>query len=272
MAWHDDESLYYASLDNDVALSQGDIVIAPTALFFPGEGEREAIAPRLGENRTVRIWIGGVDDRILSAPTLSAEVLWSLAMVLPHNCAMEKEWNECVAEFCRSGISQEEAEARANSEPGLDTTIMIAPFKPFDGLSDRRVRSIQSGNRLGEFPVVKTALIPAGYIDFNAATALHYTLVSVDQRVAALSDLARAHLQRALAMHFAYRHDSALDEIEKAVGRMIVRASLLEVPSKKSRRVKVALVLDNGTTLVLEGDAPSSEAGYVPERSPRRRS
>jgi hypothetical protein len=272
MAWHDDESLYYASLDNDIALSQGDIVIAPTALLFPGDGEREAIAPNLGENRAVRIWTGGADERITSAPTLSAEVLWSLAMVLPHNCAMEKEWNEHVAELCRSGISQEDAEDLANSESGLDTTIMIAPFKPFDGLSDRRMRSIQSGNRLGEFPIVKTALIPAGYIDLNAATAVHYTLVSIDQRVASISDLTRTHLQRTLAMHFAYRHDSALDDIEKAVGRMIVRTSLLEVPSKKSRRVKVALVLDDGKTLVLEGDAPSPEATYVPERPPRRRS
>jgi hypothetical protein len=270
MAWKDDPSLYYASSDKALGISQGDIVVAPTALFFPGIGEREAIAPNLGEARMIHVWTGSQDRRILSAPTLSVEVAWALAMVIPHGCAMEKEWNERVQELQRSGISEEEAEAEATADPSLDPTILIAPIKRYEGLSERRQRSILSGDRLGEFPVPGTNIIPAGYVDLNAVTALHFTLVPIDQRIAMLSDLARAYLQRALALHFAWRHNSALTEIEDAIGRTILDSSVTTIPSRKSPRVKVALLLDNGTKLVLEGDAPSVASKYIPERAPRR--
>ncbi|HEV3155871.1 MAG TPA: hypothetical protein VGZ00_00825 [Candidatus Baltobacteraceae bacterium] len=269
-SWNNDASLYYAASWSELALSQGDIVLAPTAFFFPGRGEREAVAPELGDSRTIHVWTGSEDGKVISAPTLSVEVTWSPAMVIPHTCAMEKEWNERVHELARTGIPQEEAEAQATADPYLDAVLLIAPIKRYEGLPDRRQRSILSGNRLGEFPVPGTNVIPAGYVDLNAITAVHHTLVPIDQRIAVLSEIARAYLQRALVLHFAWRHDSALADIESAIGRTIIDSSVIAVPSKKPSRVKVVLLLDDGTKLVLEGDAPSPVPGYVPERPPRR--
>ena len=196
-------------------------------------------------------------DRIVAAPTLSAEVGWALAMVIPHNCAMEKDWNERVAELVASGASQGEAEQQAGSDTGLDPLVTVAPILPYAGLSAKRERSIRSGLRLTAFPVVGNGQVPEGFVDLNAMTCVHYTLVLVEQRVAALSRVAEAFLQKKLAMHFAYRDDSDLDVIAKAVGRRIVGVNVVEAPSKKSARVKVAMTLEDGETLVLEGSAPA---------------
>jgi hypothetical protein len=177
-------------------------------------------------------------------------------MVIPHNCAMEKDWNERVAELVASGASQGEAEQQAGSDTGLDPLVTVAPILPYAGLSAKRERSIRSGLRLSAFPVVGNGQVPEGYVDLNAMTSVRYTLVLTEQRVAALSRVAQAFLQKKLAMHFAYR-DSDLDVIAKAVARRIVGVNVVEAPSKKSARVKVAMTLEDGETLVLDGSAPA---------------
>ena len=257
MAWFDDPDEYYGPGDENTAIAQGDIVITPTATLFLGEGEPDAVAPELGEHRTVRLWRGADHDHVVAAPTLSAEVGWALAMVIPHNCAMEKDWNERVAELVASGASQGEAEQQAGSDTTLDPLVTVAPILPYAGLSAKRERSIRSGLRLSAFPVVGNAQVPEGYVDLNAMTSAFYTLVLTEQRVAALSRVAEAFLQKKLAMHFAYLDDSDLDVIAKAVGRRIVGVNVVEAPSKKSARVKVAMTLEDGETLVLEGSAPA---------------
>ena len=140
MAWFDDPDEYYGPGDENTAIAQGDIVITPTATLFLGEGEPDAVAPELGEHRTVRLWRGADHDRVVAAPTLSAEVGWALAMVIPHNCAMEKDWNERVAELVASGASQGEAEQQAGSDTGLD---------PLHGYSDSsRCRTVGEARTL----------------------------------------------------------------------------------------------------------------------------
>ena len=192
-------------------------------------------------------------------------------MVIPHNCAMEKDWNERVAELVASGASQGEAEQQAGSDTTLDPLVTVAPILPYAGLSAKRERSIRSGLRLSAFPVVGNAQVPEGYVDLNAMTSVRYTLVLTEQRVAALSRVAQAFLQKKLAMHFAYR-DSDLDVIAKAVARRIVGVNVVEAPSKKSARVKVAMTLEDGETLVVEGSAPAPRPTRVPERTASRRS
>lgn len=269
MAWYDDPAIYYAPADEDVALAQGDIVIAPTATFFPGGGEPDAVAPELGGSRIVRVWRGADDDRVVVAPTISADIMWALAMVVPHNCAMEKEWNERVVELKDAGASQNDAERGANADPNLDVSVTIAPILRYEGLQPKRERSIRSGMRLSAFPIVGDGPIPDGYVDLNSMTTVHYTLVPTAQRVAALSELAQAFLQKKLAMHFAYRDDSDLNVVSRAFDRRIIDVNLVESPSKKSRRVKVAMVLEDGHTLMLEGDAPSTSGRRAPERPAR---
>lgn len=272
MAWSDDPQSYYGSLDDDVALAQGDIVIAATAILFPGEGDSDAIAPTLGDHRVVRLWRGTEDNRIFIAPTISADVGWALAMVVPHACAMEKEWNERVVELIGNGISAAQAQADASADPELDPFVTIAAIRSYTGVAQKRERSIRSGSRLSAFPVVGNGRIPEGYVDLTALTTVRYTLVPVAQRVATLSSLAKAFFQQKLAMHFAYRDNSDLDAIARAVGRRIADVNVIEAPSKKSPRVRVAMTLDDGQILTLEGNAPQTRDPTSPERPPRGRS
>jgi len=244
MGWLDDPGAYYAAVDEFAALAQRDIVIVPTATSFPGDGDTDAVAPDIGGNRVVRVWRGADDDRVVAAPAISADVSWALGMVVPHNCAMEKEF---------------------------DALVTVARTIPYERLPLKRERSVRSGLRLSAFPVVGSSRVPEGYVDLNVMTTVGYRLVPVEQRVAALSRIAQAFLQKKLAMHFAYRDDSDLDAIANAVGRRIVSVNVIETPSKKSARVKVAMTLEDGETLVLEGDAPAPKRARPPERQARGR-
>ena len=103
MAWYDDASLYYGAAAE--VLTQGDIVVAATGVF---EGDRGDVSPAsplyFGEERLVQVWLGSTGT-LPEAPSLGLRARWGLAMVLPHACALEKEFNERVATTARNSSS-----------------------------------------------------------------------------------------------------------------------------------------------------------------------
>jgi hypothetical protein len=55
-----------------------------------------------GEERTVQVWLGSTRT-LLEAPSRGLQARWGLAMVLPHACALEKEFDERVVVLMRPG-------------------------------------------------------------------------------------------------------------------------------------------------------------------------
>ncbi len=260
MAWFDDPNLYFRNpLDPARAISQGDIVIAPTAVITPGTADTDVAAPSdLDVVRHVTIWRSTDDVELPGAPSLSAKVRWGLAMVVPHNCALEKEWHERVAELVASGTIKNEAQDEASQDPDLDPYVGIAPILAYSSLSKERADRIATGNPLGSFPIPQSNVVPASYVDLSQTTTLRWELIAKQQRLAALSELAAAHLGHRLAMHYAYRAKSKIDELESAVGQRII--SITSTPT--ARRLIVGFVLEDGSTLTLEADRnPSAQAG-----------
>jgi len=184
-------------------------------------------------------------------------------MVLPHPCAMEKEWNERVAELVAAGKTVEGAQAEANTDVDLDKYVALATVRSYEGVSESRAALINRGDWLGAFPIVAHGAIPASYVDFSQISTVRWDLLT-HQRVSALSDLAAAHLRHRLATYFAYRAKSKLGAVEAAIGQRIVEVNA----TPTNRKLTVSLILENGTTLVLEGDR-RPEAPPGPERPAR---
>jgi len=265
VAWYNEPSCYYGPGSD--ALSQGDIVIAPTTVLRAGTGASGIVGPMdLGEERETGIWLAGAST-LPGAPDLSAKTRWGLAMVIPHPCAMEKEWNERVGELMSAGHSADDAAARATQDTDLDPFVTVAPLILYESIPSAKHSGIRANQRLGNFPVCPRDLIPDAFVDFNRLTTLHYTLIPRSQRVAALTDLAVAHLHHALVMHFAYRSASGLSEIEKAVGQTI---NSVTATARAKRKLIVNIVLSNGEALTLESqDITPRKPTQRFERPPR---
>jgi hypothetical protein len=184
---------------------------------------------------------------------------------------MEKEWNERIADLVSQSTSDDEAQDLASADSTLDEYITIAPIRLYDGLPDRRRRSTARGDRLGNFPVCPDAEIPASFADLNMMSTVHFTVIPTAVRVRALSALVVAHLQHNLSAHFAFRSLSKLEELERVVGHWITKVTA----TRTSKRLNVALLLDDGTSLNLSGDkdpvkpeGPARPARRLPSPKP----
>lgn len=266
MAWFDEPAKYYrADLDFSMPLSQGDIVIAPTATIAPGTADADVAAPlELDSSRSVTLWHSGSDE-LPASPSLRADVRWGLAMVVPHSCAMDKEWNDRIAELEATGVAEADAIAAATADPSLDRFVALAPIFAYGNMPQRKAASIAQGNRLGAFPVCADADLPPAYVDLNRISTVEHTTVPVAMRIKGLSDLSTAHLQHGLAMFFAYRAQSRLGDIEQAVGQRIERVTC----TPTATRLNVSLILENGSTINLTGDRRPGPAAPGPERAAR---
>ena len=266
MAWFDSENEYYQHPQGP--LRQGDLVLAPSAVLEPGEGELPALAPSLlGDEQTIQLW-KAARRTLPEAPTLRARVRWDLSMVLPHDCALEKEFNERVAELMREQLSEDEAIAQASADPTLDTLIALAPVRAYEEAAERRREGIRTGQRLGTFPVPasSTHALDPGWVDLSAPTTVARSFFSPELRVASLTVRAADYLRAALARHWSYRDLTRADEISRALGKTITDIKAAPMPKD---RLRVELLLDgDGGTLTLEG----SNKPAPPERSATRSS
>ena len=265
--WYDEPAKYYATQNDAIALSQGDIVVAPTVIVGQGEADSNIAAPtELGQERLATLW-RGKPKNLREAPSLFANVRWGLAMVMPHSCAMEKDWNERVHDLMSAGRTQEQAEEIANADATLDPFVVIAPILTYDVLASSRHAATKNGSRLGTFPVCRNDVLPDGFVDFARLTTVRQELTSLNYRVAQLAPLAVGYLKHSIATYFAARSISRFDELSTAVGRTIV--DVLPIDKPKGDKIRVSLALEDGSSLILEGDARLTYPGKVPERKPR---
>lgn len=268
MPWYDDSDLYYGT--SPEVLTQGDVVIAATGVF---EGDRGDVAPAsplyFGEERRAQVWLGSTGV-LPEAPSLALQARWGLAMVLPHACALEKEFNERVATLVTNGRDRREAEAAANDDPTLDRFVALAPLCAYDELADERHPGVRAGTWLGAFPVPESraAGIPWAWVDLRRISTTDVSLIDVDPlRLASLSPLAQAHLQAALAKHWAYRDLTRYDELQRAFGQRIEAI----VPMPIGKKIRVGFTLEDGTQLVLEASDKPPPPADAPARRARAR-
>jgi hypothetical protein len=205
MPWFDSEPEYYA--DPSGPLRQGDILVVPSVIIEPGDGEPPGAAPgEFGAERVVQLW-SALSNVLPEAPTIRGRVRWDLGMVLPHDCALEKEFNERVASLIADGSDEETAILEASADRGLDRHVAIAPIRSYEVLPPERVAGVRTGQRLGTFPVVasKRFLVEPGWADLNAPTTVDRSLFAARMRIASLSERAADYLRAALSKHWAYK-------------------------------------------------------------------
>jgi len=133
-------------------------------------------------------------------------------------------------------------------------------------LAPERHAGVQTGTRLGAFPVPvqSSSGIPAAWVDLRRISTTDVGLVDVEPlRLASLSSLAQAHLQAALAKHWAYRDLSRYDELQRAFGQRITAV----VPISTGKKMRVGFTLEDGAQLVFE----SSDKPLPPPNAPARR-
>lgn len=262
MAWYEEPRLYYRDITADEPLTQGDIIIAPTAVITTGTSASDITGPiDLDQSRNTTLWLAS-GDVLPAAPAYSAQTRWGLAMVIPHPCAMEKEWNERVEELLEVGRTEGEAIAEASCQEDLDTYVTVAPVLSYEVLAPTRHRAVRANRRLGNFPVCASDALPLSFVDFNQLATVHYSVISQATRLAGLSQLATAHLHHSLVMHFAYRGYAGLTAIEQAVGHVIAD---VQVSVRSKGKLVVNFILENGAALTVE-----SQDAQVPAASRER--
>lgn len=266
MPWYNDASLYYGP--SAEVLAQGDIVVAATGVFEGDHGDVSPASPlHFGEERLVQVWLGSTRT-LPEAPSLGLRAQWGLAMVLPHACALEKEFNEHVALLVATGHTQPEAEQLANDDVSLDRFIALAPLCTYGELALERHAGVQTGARLGTFPVPENVSggIPAAWVDLRRISTTDVSLIDVEPlRLISLSSLAQAHLQAALAKHWAYRDLSRYDELQRAFGQRITAV----VPISTGKKMRVGFTLEDGAQLVFDASDKPLPPPSAPVRRPR---
>ncbi|MBI3978284.1 MAG: hypothetical protein HY331_08875 [Chloroflexi bacterium] len=264
MGLFDDPREYYAEVSG--YLQQGDLVIAPSATLWAAA--EQAVEPGLllppgsvGASQMALLW--PPRDPVEG---LVAEVRWGLVMVLPHECAIHRDFNRRLVELEAAGAPRAEAVERASADPALDPTIVVAPVLPLAALPEPDRRTVAAGGRIGLCPVCpgpdpRRPLIPPAAVDLGRAGEISRRLVH--RRVARLSSRARAFLRFKLAEQWAYRNQSLDAEVARAVGQTIVRHQVIE----RAKDLQIILELDDGTTLVLKQDQRRPAPADLPPRS-----
>jgi hypothetical protein len=233
-------------------LSQGDLYLVPTSMAWSHEGTTDSLTqppatpPRIGGSVITHAW-GSIGARQAGVPVTGIETRWGPAMVLSHNCEIDKDFNEAVDHLVdEEGLEEAAAKEAASRDWDLDRYIVVAPLLSYEEISGRKHPGIRTGQRIGYFPVPP---IP----EFGAADyAVHLSrLATVERRllrpglkIASLETHSVKRLQYKIAEVFASRRLTLVSEIEAAVGREIVRVQAVKQSRKKAT---VSLTLDDGT-------------------------
>lgn len=182
-----------------------------------------------------------------------------LAMVISHDCHMDKEWNRRVRQLLKDGLSQQEAEEQADNDPLLDRNFTVSPLVAVADLpADPNM--LRKGNVLGYFPVPAH---PAGLIPEASVVDLSYRC-TIDRYdtvpVTAISDSERTRLRYALMQFETLRSREVGFEIEQVVGRTIA-----DVQVDQPAGLDVRIELDDGQVLELV-QRPTQPDDTAPQR------
>jgi hypothetical protein len=201
-----------------------------------------------------------IDDAWDDGKPLGIAAGIGLAMVVTHDCQLDKEWNQRVRELQRGGMAEEQAELEATSDPTLDRTLVVSPLVDPDELRGGR-GNLLAGKVIGYLPV------PAHPDDLVEECVVDLTYqCTVDRldviKVASISEAARKRLRYALIQLCALRTAELGFEIEVIVGRTIRE---VEIPARDPMTVRIQL--DNGQVIELlqQPGTPNQETGRTGE-------
>lgn len=263
----DESERYFAPL-SDAYYQQGDIVLSPVVRLEVGThelGESAVAAAVPGSWVTRVLWeMRGPVDENLAALVRAAYVP---AMIMSHDCTLDKEFNRRVQELRGQQIAIDVATSAAAADLSLDRYFTVAPIVPFEDAAPSAVAQLKRNQVIGFFPVCDAAElgVDQGVVDLNRCTTVDRDLIL--DRLAILTAEARFALRYALARFWVYRAPRLSFEVEEAVGKRIVASRVTGEAT-----LEIELELNDGSTLRFV-QAPSGDRDDGPERpslSPRR--
>lgn len=246
--------------DQAAPLQQGDLVLAPLGRLAAPDAP---IPSR---------WQGLDQDRhrfpFASEPELDAVdslVGYAPAMVVTHDCHLDKDFLERYHELRRAGMRKADALAAAEADPDLDRFVTVAPLVPQTALRATS-EAIFDGQVIALFgvPALPTANLPASAADltFRATIDRH----SIVTRLAVLTEESRTALRYAVARADALRTPAIGFELENAVGQRI-----REVRIVSGNPLLVELELSDGSAIrLVHQPAPVDQEGPARTAAPPR--
>jgi len=229
---------------------QGDIVLCGVSRIIAGDRFSPAQWESL-DAHFVQIDDGWEEGRPLG---IAAGI--ALAMVLTHDCQLDKEWNKRVRQLQKQEVPLERAELEASADASLDRTLVVSPLVDPDDLKGER-GNLLAGRVIGYLPVPPH---PENLVDECVVDLTYHS--TVDRRdvvkVTSISEAARKQLRYALINLDALRTADLGFQVETVVGRTI---SNVEVPARSPLEVRIQL--DDGQIIQLlqKPGTPDDSAG-----------
>lgn len=179
-----------------------------------------------------------------------------LAMVVTHDCQLDKEWNQRVRALQKTGMPLDEAEAEATTDTTLDRTLVVSPLvDPAELRIDPG--NLRAGRIIGYLPVPAhpDQLVEECVVDLTYQCTIDRLDVV---KVAAISEPARKQLRYALIQLDALRTADLGFEVEAVIGRRIEK---VEVPARDPLSVRIQL--DDGQVIQLlqQPGSPDQDTG-----------
>lgn len=229
---------------------QGDIVLCGVSRIIADDRH----SPAQWESLDVHFL--QVDDAWDAGKPLGIAAGIGLAMVVSHDCQLDKEWNQRVRELQKSGTEMEAAEREASADATLDRTLVVSPLIDPSELRGGR-GNLLAGKVIGYLP------IPAhpGQLVGECVVDLTYqcTIDRLDVvKVTSISEPARRRLRYALIQLDALRTADLGFEVEAVVGRTIQH---VEVPARDPLTVRIHLDDGNVIQLLQQPGTPDQETG-----------
>jgi hypothetical protein len=262
----DERDRYFAR--NQLApYQQGDIVLAPVGCFQKHTPPSQEILPaQVGVDVRRQQWSAGSVSHAgrpaVEIPAADVVGQFRPAMIVTHDCTLEKEFNRAYVRLRAQGRTKADAQQAANSDSELERFFNVAPLVPFRAALPSTPDSLIRNSVLGFFPVCawEERAVDEGVIDLSRVVTVDREVVV--GRLAAISTDARRALMFALARFWVFRAPQVAFELEAAVRQRITRVSIsAEDP------LMVDFELSDGTSLQLvQPPTPPASGGL--ERAP----
>lgn len=205
--------------DAEPALQQGDIVLAPVGRLETPPTPTAPSPGALAAWQSLDSLVVELDDGSQTLPKLQLAGGYTPAMVVTHDCHMDKEFLARYREL-RSDqrLTKGQAQQQAEADPDLDRFVAMSPLLAIDGLRPSR-ESLLAAAVVGFVAVPPHDDFPESAVDLTYVTTVDRH--AIVHRYAVLSEAARTALRFALARSYALRTPQVGFELEEAVERRI---------------------------------------------------
>lgn len=239
-------------LDAEPALQQGDIVLAPLGRLEtnPAPVAKPPSAPAAW--RSLDTISQTLDEAPVQASPLRLNGGYTPAMVVTHDCHLDKEFLARYRELREGQLTKDQARQQAEADPDLDRFLVASPLLPIDALRPS-ADSLRAGNVIGSFAVPAHEGLPESAVDLTYTTTVDR--LAILHRYGVLSEAARTALRFALARSSALRTPQIGFELEEAVGR---RVAAVRRSNRDPAMVMLELSDGNELELLMQPPVPST--------------